>query len=173
MDIIFFDSFVDATLCVLSGHLGLSVRQKNTRTQSLADTLDDLNIMLFCSGDQLRGTVLYAMGQETATAILSHILERPVEEMDALAYLSIAEFGKLIRSQVHQRLVKAGLALRISPPALVFGSDSSAPQLEMPGVLVPLHTDWGPVQVHFTLVEMGNQGQDRWNGSRVARYSLN
>jgi chemotaxis protein CheX len=157
MDIRFINPFVEASVSVLSDLLGLSVRQRNARIQSLADTLDDLNIILFCTGDRLRGTVLYAMGQEMATAMLSHILERPVNELDVLAYASIAEFGKLIRSQAHQRLAEADLGLRTSPPAVLFGNDSLTPQLELPGALVPLDTDWGPIQLHFTLRELGNQ----------------
>ncbi len=150
MDTRLLSSFVAAASNVLRAE----VRPGAICIQNLADSLDDISMLLFCVGAQVRGAVLYAMSEETAADILSHILGDPPEESRLATQKGVAELGVKIGKQARQRLAQAGIEVNISPPALLIGEEPFDSKLDVPGLSVPLDTDWGQIQVHLALQEV-------------------
>ncbi len=168
MDTRLLSSFVGAASSVLR----TEVRPGAICLQNLADSLDDISMLLFCVGAQVRGAVLYAMSEETAADILSHIVGDPPRESKVATYKGIVDLGAKIGKQARQRLAQAGFQVNISPPALLIGEDTLSPKLDVQGLSVPLHTDWGQIQVHLALHEVLSVEHVRGNGTYLEGYSV-
>ena len=169
----FLNPFVQAASSVLRDEFGIKVRPGNAHLQSLADTFTPVSMLLFCTGQQVRGTVLFAMDKPAAVALLSRILDLRSDEIGVDAYQAIAEFGSLISGRASAHLAEAGFLVEISPPAMLIGEDTLTPRLDVPGLVVPLHTKWGPIQVHVTLREVNGGRPVLGNGKYVASYAVN
>lgn len=155
----FHNPFVQAAASVLRDEFGIQVQPGNAYLQSLADTFTPVSMLLFCAGQQVRATVLFAMDKKMATALLSHILDSRSDAVGVTVYQAVAEFGRLISGRAGAGLVEAGFQVVISPPAMLIGEDTLNPRLDVPGVVIPLHTEWGQIQVYLTVRELDSEQQ--------------
>mgnify|MGYP001816704799 CR=1 FL=1 len=161
----FLNPFVQAASSVLRDEFGIQVQPGNARLQSLADTFAPVSMLLFCAGQQVRGTVLFAMDKKMATALLSHILDSRSDAVGVTVYQAVAEFGGLITGRAGAGLAGAGFQVVISPPAMLIGEDTLNPRLDVPGLVIPLHTEWGQIEVYLTVRQLGSEQQVGKNGA--------
>ncbi len=154
MNVKFLNPFVEAAYMVLESEVGLKAERGEISLNRSAYTADDITVLISLVG-QVKGVVLYSMSEATAISIVSAILDQQFEEFDDLAQSGIGELGNVITGQAGQRLASAGIESQISPPTMIIGKGTMVSTLDFQRIVVPLDTDFGPLQIHLALREEG------------------
>lgn len=152
MNVKFINPFVEAAFTVLEAELGTSATRGDTSLHYSACTANDITVLISMVGD-VRGVVLYSLSERTALAVVAHIIGQQFEEFDDLAQSGISELGNVITGHASQRLENNGYEARISPPTLVVGKGTLISTLDFQRLYVPVHTEFGDIQIHLALRE--------------------
>jgi chemotaxis protein CheX len=154
--------FVQAAMEVLTQELGAAVTSGSMRVLSSAQTSEAVTVMVGISGD-VRGMALLGMSEHTAREIVSTMLAEPVPYFDDMAQSGIAELGNVITGMATRGLEAQGLAVTISPPALVAGGPGIIiSTVNFRRFVVQLRTPVGDIVLHAA-VELA-PGGTRGNG---------
>ncbi len=151
MEISLLNSFVQATMAVLETGAGLQARPGELCLSPAADIQGESRLMLICAASHVRGVVLYAMSEPTATALVSRVRHPSAARSQAGAQGGIGELGAMIAQRARRYLVGAGLAVKVSPPVVLIGPGPSLPRRGFQHCWISLHTDCGQIQIHLAL----------------------
>ena len=150
MKVEFVNPFLEAASEVLDAELGGEALRGTLRLHKTAVTTDEVTAVVGVTGT-LQGLVLYSMSQATALAIVSRVMRQDFEEFDALAQSGIGELGNVITGRASVLLAEAGYPSNITPPALVIGKGTMITTLDLIRLVLPLETDFGPLEVQVVL----------------------
>ncbi|HIC89057.1 MAG TPA: chemotaxis protein CheX, partial [Anaerolineae bacterium] len=157
--------FITAAAEVLEAETGTTLERGEVSLQQATYTTDDVTTVLTLVGDVV-GVVLYDMPTQMALALVSKILGQRFEELDELAQSGIGELGNVITGRAGVKLATSGYETRLSVPTLIIGRGTTVSTLDLPHLVVPLHTQYGTMRIHLALRENRN-GKGNWRRSRL------
>jgi chemotaxis protein CheX len=98
------------------------------------------------------GQVVYGLSLVTATKIAAAMSSIPVMTFDDFASSSVAELGNMISGHATTLLADAGYDCQITPPTIIRGANIEI-CTATPALVVPLHTDFGKIEINVALKE--------------------
>jgi chemotaxis protein CheX len=150
MRIEFINPFLQAASEVLEAELGTRPRRGSVGLEQSVHTSNDITAVVGVTGD-IAGMVLYVMTEATGRAMVSKMLDQEFPEFDDLAQSGIAEIGNVITGRAAVLLAEAGFVSDLAPPMLIMGRGALINTLDMQRLVIPLETDFGPIEVHVAL----------------------
>ena len=139
--------FVAASFSVLSAILG---EMPMKGSSGPAPDCTHVQILVSVVGEA-QGHIVFAMSQETATAIASAMICSPIEEFDQLAASAIAELCNMICGTALIQLSDAGFSCDLAPPSIVIGSGTRISGLDLPETVIPLVLAQGACNITVAL----------------------
>ncbi|MDH7498662.1 MAG: chemotaxis protein CheX, partial [Syntrophomonadaceae bacterium] len=114
-------------------------------------TADEVNVIIGLVGD-LRGTLVLAMPERTATSVASAMMGGiPVAAFDELPKSALCELCNMAAGSSVSRFEGLGVSLNISPPTLVSGRQMIAMVSQVETLVVRFSADQGPLELHIAL----------------------
>jgi chemotaxis protein CheX len=142
--------FLLAAKGVLEQELGGDVGRGQIKVEKGDFSAGEVTAVIGVTG-ALSGAVMYRMSEATALAIVGHMMGRKFEELDALARSGVGELGNVITGRAGVLLERAGVRAEIAPPMLICGRGGLMSSLEIPRLMVPLHTGEGDIDLQVAL----------------------
>ncbi len=147
----FINPFVTAGIQVLESVIGAAPQPGQLAVRSATFTTQQVSIVIGVTG-AVEGQVVYGLSLVTSTKIAAAMSSIPVMTFDEFASSSVAELGNMISGHATTLLSNAGYDCQITPPTLIRG-----PNIEIctatPALVVPLHTDFGKIEINVALRE--------------------
>jgi chemotaxis protein CheX len=148
----FINPFLHAASEVLESELGAAPKRGTIGLQRSAYTSNDVTAVVGVTGN-VSGMVLLSMTEETARSIVARMMGQEFPEFDALAQSGIAEIGNVITGRAAVLLAEAGFPSDLAPPMLLVGRGTMVSTLDVQRLVIPLETEFGPVEVQVALKE--------------------
>ena len=104
----------------------------------------------------LEGVMIFGFSQETARALVSHMVGQDIDDSDELIYSGVAELGNVIAGTALTDISSRGYFCTISPPTLIIGSGTIISTIKIPRLVFPLTTAQGVVEMQLALVPNTN-----------------
>jgi chemotaxis protein CheX len=142
--------FLLAARGVLEQELGGDVSRGQVRLERGEFAAGEVTAVVGVTG-ALSGAVMYRMSEQTALAIVGHMMGQRFTELDALARSGVGELGNVITGRAGVLLEKGGISADIAPPMLIVGRGGQLSSLEIPRLVVPLHTSAGEIDLQIAL----------------------
>ena len=150
MKVEFVNPFIQAAGEVLEAELGDEAERGGFRMHKTAFTTDEVTALVGVTG-RVSGLVLYSMSEATARGIAAKMMRQPFEVFDEMAQSGIGELGNVITGRAGVLLEKGGISADIAPPMLIVGRGGQLSSLEIPRLVVPLHTSAGEIDLQIAL----------------------
>jgi chemotaxis protein CheX len=152
MNVNFMNPFLQAAIQVIQRETGIQATRGDLALGKSSYTGQDITTLLNIIGD-IRGVVLYGMDMSMALQLIGAMLGNPHEEFDDLAQSGIAELGNVITGSATTLLAQAGYTCNISTPTIIVGRGTMISTLDFQRLVVPLHTDFGDMEINLALRE--------------------
>jgi chemotaxis protein CheX len=143
-------AFVKAAKGVLEQELGGDVGRGSISIERGDFEAGEVTAVVGVTG-ALSGAVMYRMSEGTALAIVGRMMGQKFDELDALARSGVGELGNVITGRAGVLLEQAGVSADIAPPMLIVGRGGLMSSLDIPRLLVPLHTSAGTIDLQIAL----------------------
>lgn len=112
---------------------------------------DDMLIMIGITGG-LRGQVVMAMDNDIACTVASNMMGSTVSELDEIAQSALMELSNMVLGTASTILAQRGLAVDITPPSLLMGSNIKIYNNQKQTICVPLKDgNGGSVEINITM----------------------
>ena len=148
----FINPFLQAASQVLESELGSAPKRGNIGLQRSAYTSDEVTAVVAVTG-QVQGMVLFSMAEKVARGMVGVMMGQEFPEFDALAQSGIGEIGNVITGRAAVLLSEAGFPSDLAPPMLIVGKGTMLSTLDVQRLVIPLETEFGPIQVQVALKE--------------------
>jgi chemotaxis protein CheX len=152
MNVRFLNPFIEAAHEVLKADAGVNVERGELGLEQSAYQTDDITVIIALVGE-VEGTVYFGLDNRTAIKLASKMIGDDIPAFNSLAQSGIAELGNVITGRASVKLAQAGYEATISPPTMLLGRGATISTLDFARLVVPLHTDCGPLNIHLALRE--------------------
>ena len=142
--------FVLAAAEVLQSELGVKATRGQLRLHKDIYVTDDITVLISLVGDAW-GVVMMGLSFDTAKAMISKMLGEEVTDFNELAQSGINELGNVIAGLATTKLGAVGYTTDISVPTLIVGKGSRISTFDIPRIIVPLETDYGPLSLTLAI----------------------
>jgi len=142
--------FLRAAREVLEIELNTVVEPGEVLVASASLTRHDVTAIVGMTGE-LTGLAFYAMAEETAKAMVGHLMGERVTELDELGLSAIAELANMTTGRAAGLLADDGCWVNIAPPLLVCGVGARFSTAGIPRLLVPLRTALGEIEFQLAI----------------------
>jgi chemotaxis protein CheX len=146
--------FLQAATEVLESELGTAPRRGSIGLEKSVNTSNDITAVVGVTGE-ITGMVLYVMTEATGRGVVAKMLQQDFPEFDDLAQSGIAEMGNCITGRAAVLLAEAGFTSDLTPPMLIIGRGTMINTLDMQRLVIPLETEFGPIEVQVALKVAG------------------
>jgi len=160
----FMSPFIMSAHEVLAKEVGAQVERGLLALDKTALTVDEVSVLVGISG-QVEGTVVYGMSISTAQAIVGQMLGWPVTTFDKLGHSAIGELCSIISGQSCTRLEEEGYLSYPTPPTLIMGEGIRITTLAIQRLVIPILTQFGPLNVRLALRENLWDRAPKWGRS--------
>lgn len=151
MRVEFINPFIAAAFMVLENMGNTKVEKGKLSMKPSPIAGEGVNAIIGVTGD-IKGQVLYSMGEETAKNIASAMMMgMPVTELDELCKSAISELGNMITGNAASELGNNGFNCNITPPSLVMGQNVVISIKDVQILVIPLDTDFGQMTIYVGL----------------------
>lgn len=101
---------------------------------------------------EVKGQIVYSLSENTAMALASAMMMgMPVTEFDEMAKSAVSELANMVTGNASTQLSAQGLAVDISPPTLVTGTNVHIGTTNLQTIVVPIETDFGILEINIAL----------------------
>jgi chemotaxis protein CheX len=121
-----------------------------------SNTSQEVTVLVGVTGE-VRGLAMYGMSESTAKKIVSAIVKHPVPIFDEMAQSATAELGNVITGRASTNLSAVGFDCVLTPPTLITGRQVIISTLTIRRLVVPLHTNFGDIEINLALREEKNE----------------
>lgn len=148
----FINSFLTAAMQVLESELGSAPTRGTIGLQRSAYTSDEVTAVVAVTGS-VQGLVLVSMSEATARGMAGAMMGQVFRRFDALAQGGIGEIGNVITGRAAVLMAEVGFPSDLAPPMLIVGKGTLLSTLDVQRLVIPLTTEFGPIQVQLALKE--------------------
>lgn len=152
MKVDFITPFVTAAYDVLQMEVSAEIERGELAIQQSSKTSQDLTVLVGVTG-QVKGLVMYGLSETVGKKIVSTLVGHPVPLMDDMAQSAIAELGNVITGRASTNLSEVGFDCILTPPTLISGRQVIISTLSIRRLVVPLHTNFGDIEINLALRE--------------------
>lgn len=150
VDVDVVNAFYQSAVKVLEAETQTQVRRGELSVKKTSTTGHDITVIIGVTGP-IQGMVLYGMPEGTARRLASTMLGRWLPLYDPLTESAVAELGNMITGMASAQLEEAGYTCNITPPTVVTGKGVIISTGKVPGLVIPVETGHGPVEVLVAL----------------------
>jgi chemotaxis protein CheX len=154
----FINPFLNAATQVLESELGSAPKRGSIGLQRSAYTSDEVTAVVGVTG-AVQGMVMFSMAEATARGMVGVMMGQDFPEFDALAQSGIGEIGNVITGRAAVLLSEAGFPSDLAPPMLIVGKGTMLSTLDVQRLVIPLETQFGPIEVQVALKESAGAGR--------------
>lgn len=154
----FINPFLNAATQVLESELGSAPKRGSIGLQRSAYTSDEVTAVVGVTG-AVQGMVMFSMAEATARGMVGVMMGQEFPEFDALAQSGIGEIGNVITGRAAVLLSEAGFPSDLAPPMLIVGRGTMLSTLDVQRLVIPLETQFGPIEVQVALKESAGAGR--------------
>lgn len=115
-------------------------------TVNVAETIDDINIVLQISGD-IKGEIIYSMSDTFLLEIASHMMELSVTNIDSLTLSASSEIGNIITGKAVTKLSGLGFNCEFSVPKVLIGKNIPIKLSNNLPTLISAFTSFGTISL--------------------------
>jgi chemotaxis protein CheX len=144
------NSFLVSATNVLARESKAEFRRTGLLLDPTDQVSDEVTVYVALVG-KVRGMVLVGMPAATARQIASGMVGEPLRELTEMGLSALAELGNLIAGGSCVELEKLGLSTDITPPTIMIGHRSRISTLGLPRFVIPLMSDYGPLNLHVAV----------------------
>lgn len=152
MKVEFINPFLTAACQVIEQEIKCPVGKGALRVQESPLASDEVTVLIGVTGE-VKGVVLYCLGERTAKAFVGAMTGEATPTFDRMAESAVAEMGNVITGLASSMLEKAGYRCHISPPSLITGRGVVISTLAIKRLVIPLETPLGEIAIHVAMQE--------------------
>lgn len=149
MQVEYIEPFVLAAFEVIEKLTGDNPARGSLALRDRSFTTQQVTIVVGVTGP-VQGQALYGMSVVTACKIAGSMTASDMQALSEMGVSAIAELGNMITAHATARLATAGIVCDITPPSVIRGMNVEV-CMAVPGLVVPVMTEFGKVEVNVSL----------------------
>lgn len=144
MNVEYINPFIEACESVLKSVANMDIKPGRPYIKTSPFASDTLAIIIGVTG-KMRGQIIFSMSIDVAISIASAMMGgMPIAELDEISKSAVQESTNMILGNAATILYNKGLAVEITPPTLLTGSNIQVSTTsKMETICVPLHISTG------------------------------
>lgn len=152
MRVEYINPFIQAATDVIKELLKEDTRRGDLSLKAAMFACQQVSVVLGLVGEEVKGQVIYGLTEESALKIATRMMGGiPMTEMDELTRSAIGELGNMITGRASGILERTGVAVEISPPTLIIGSDFQVASSRARMLSVPIIFDGITLEINVGL----------------------
>ena len=152
MNIDLVKSAMGAAREVLLQECGMPVEQQQIKMQNGPYETKGVTVIIGLAQD-VEGSIILGMSEETACAYISHAIGEPTTEIDELAQSGLGELGNVLAGRAAAKFCERGHQTAIAPPTVLIGKMGTLSTLSIPRIVTPMHTPLGMIELQLAAKE--------------------
>jgi chemotaxis protein CheX len=143
MDVKYINPFINVSINIVQQICNVGAKKGQIFVKNSPFIADNVVIIIGIAGD-FKGQVFFTMDEKTACSIASSMMfGMEVPALDEMSKSAIAELGNMIMGNVSTEFYNEGIAIDITPPTVLVGSDMNISTKGVQTICIPIEIENG------------------------------